>query len=95
MSAPNSLSAVERKSDSNALDAQCSALRRELEQQRQLLKQQWGAGTAQDAAVDTGHFPRSTIMRFIMRSKNSALLILFAKWQMARHFPGLVFWKIK
>lgn len=74
---------------------QCIVLRRQLEQQRQLLKQQWCPVDEQGEPLNNAHFPRSATMRFFTRSKHSSLLILFAKWQLARHFPSLVFWKIK
>ncbi|QEY14049.1 MULTISPECIES: hypothetical protein [unclassified Cellvibrio] len=74
---------------------QCIVLRRQLEQQRQLLKQQWSPVDAQGEPLNKAQFPRSATMRFLTRSKHSSLLILFAKWQLARHFPSLVFWNIK
>lgn len=74
---------------------QCIVLRRQLEQQRQLLKQQWSPVDTQGEPLNKAQFPRSATMRFLTRSKHSSLLILFAKWQLARHFPSLVFWNIK
>ncbi|AQT60408.1 hypothetical protein [Cellvibrio sp. PSBB023] len=79
----------------SGMDAQRNALRRQLEQQRQLLKRQWCPVDDQGVAVDRGHFPRSAAMRFLCGRKATTLLSQIVAWQFGRHYPGFAFWKDK
>jgi hypothetical protein len=93
MNMPDKMVAPEHALTQEAMDAQRSALRRELEQQRQQLIQQWCLVNAGGVGVDQEHFPRSATMRFLCGRKAATLLSQLVAWQFGRHYPGFVFWK--
>lgn len=93
MNIPDKIAAHKHALTLEELNAQRSALRRSLEQQRQQMIQQWCLVDARGVVVDPGHFPRSATMRFLCGSKVTTLLSQIVAWQFGRHYPSFVFWK--